>query len=153
MLLYRRSSIFQVICFLYRIRPFVSELIEYACINTRNQGHPFERNYIIAKAPKRYKHGASFQSSPKINRMLITRLISINRIRGPTRSGKARHLSHFLNLSKAFFTKHAWRFGIFFWSSSWVKSRSYPQFRQCPLGTPRAITLYEGLILGVKTHN
>ena len=46
--------------------------------------------------------------------MLITRLISIDRIRGPTRSGKARHLSHFLNLSKAFFTKHAWRFGIFF---------------------------------------
>ena len=46
--------------------------------------------------------------------MLITRLISIDRIRGPTRSGKARHLSQFLNLSKAFFTKHAWRFGNFF---------------------------------------
>ena len=37
-----------------------------------NQGHPFERNYIIAKEPKRDKHAASFQSSPKINRMLIT---------------------------------------------------------------------------------
>ena len=33
-LLYRRSSILQDICFLYRIQRFVSGLIEYACINT-----------------------------------------------------------------------------------------------------------------------
>ena len=42
-----------------------------------NQGPQFERNYIIAKAQKRDEHGASFQSSPKIYRMLVTRLICI----------------------------------------------------------------------------
>ena len=60
-----------------------------------NQGPPFERNCIIAKEPKRDKHGVSSQLSLKINRKLITRLISIDRIRGPTGSGKAGHLSHF----------------------------------------------------------
>ena len=69
-----------------------------------HENPPFERNYIIAKEPKRDKHGASSLSSPKIYRKLITRLISIDRIRGPTRSGKAGHLSHFKNLSKVFFT-------------------------------------------------
>ena len=40
--------------------------------------YQFERNYIIAGDQKRDEHdGASFQSSPKINRMLITRLICI----------------------------------------------------------------------------
>ena len=42
-----------------------------------NQGPHFERNYIIAKAQKRDERGASFQSSPKITRMLVTRLICI----------------------------------------------------------------------------
>ena len=42
-----------------------------------NQGRQFERNYIIAKAQKRDEHGASLQSSPKITRMLVTRLIYI----------------------------------------------------------------------------
>ena len=69
-----------------------------------HENPPFERNYIIAKEPKRDKHGASSLSSPKIYRKLITRLISIDRTRGPTRSGKAGHLSHFKNLSKVFFT-------------------------------------------------
>ena len=35
MLTYRRSSILKDVYFLYRIRRFVSELIECACINTR----------------------------------------------------------------------------------------------------------------------
>ena len=42
-----------------------------------NQGPQFDRNYIIAKAQKRDEHGASFQSSPKVTRMLVTRLICI----------------------------------------------------------------------------
>ena len=37
----------------------------------------FQRNNIIARDQKSDLHGTSFQSSPKINRMLITRLISI----------------------------------------------------------------------------
>ena len=49
-------------------------MIEYACINARKS---FERNYIIARDQKRDEHGVSFQSSPKINRMLIARLICI----------------------------------------------------------------------------
>ena len=80
-LLYRRSSILQDIYFLHRFRRFVSELMffnlvcmlatigntaavagRYACINTRK----FVMN-----------NSASFQSSSKINRMLITRLIFI----------------------------------------------------------------------------
>ena len=61
------------------VRPFV---IEHACMKIHeNQGPPFERNCIIAKEPKRDKHGVSSQLSPKINRKLITRLISIDRIR------------------------------------------------------------------------
>ena len=40
---------------------------------TKIQETRFQRNYIIA----RDLHGTSFQSSPKINRMLITRHISI----------------------------------------------------------------------------
>ena len=38
---------------------------------------PFQRNYIIARDQKCDLHGTSFQSSPKINRMLITRPICI----------------------------------------------------------------------------
>ena len=42
-----------------------------------NQGPQFARNYILAKEQKRDEHGASFQLSPKKNRILITRLICI----------------------------------------------------------------------------
>ena len=41
------------------------------------EGPRFKRNCIIAKEQKSDEHGASFQSLPKINRMLITRLIFI----------------------------------------------------------------------------
>ena len=41
------------------------------------QGSRFQRNYIIARDQKSDLHGTSFQSSPKINRMLITRPICI----------------------------------------------------------------------------
>ena len=37
------------------------------------QGSRFQRNYIIVRDKKVIKNGTSFQSSPKINRMLITR--------------------------------------------------------------------------------
>ena len=40
---------------------------------TKTQGPRFQRNYIIARYQKSYLQGTSFQSSPKINRMLITR--------------------------------------------------------------------------------
>ena len=69
---------------------------------TKIQGPRFKRNYIIARDKKRNEHSASFQSSPKVNRMLITRLICNieslqhplstllrDSIRGPTRLGKA----------------------------------------------------------------
>ena len=50
----------------------------YACINTRKfLGPRFQRNYIIARHQKNDLHGASFTSSPKINRMLITRPICL----------------------------------------------------------------------------
>ena len=45
--------------------------------HTKIEGPRFERNYIIAEEQKSDEHGASFQSLPKINRMLITRLIFI----------------------------------------------------------------------------
>ena len=52
----------------------------YLLFNTRvylqkNQGPQFEENDIIAKHPKCGQLCASFQSSSKINRMLITRLM------------------------------------------------------------------------------
>ena len=47
----------------------------YKC--TKIQGPRFQRNYIIASDQKSDLHGTSFQSSPKINYMLITRLICI----------------------------------------------------------------------------
>ena len=43
--------------------------IDWVCVY--NQGLRFKRNCIIARKQKRYKHGASFQSSSKINHMLI----------------------------------------------------------------------------------
>ena len=44
---------------------------------TKIQGPRFQRNYIIARDQKSDLHGTSFQSSPKISRMLITRAICI----------------------------------------------------------------------------
>ena len=79
----------------YRRRYFllVSELIQYVFQRrpeirlqsqairvykyTKIQGPRFQRNYIIARDQKSYLQGTSFQSSPKINRMLITRAICI----------------------------------------------------------------------------
>ena len=54
----------------------------YACINTRK----FKGlDYIIARHQKSDLHGTSFQSSPKINCVLITRPITYNDIlRHPT---------------------------------------------------------------------
>ena len=45
---------------------------------TKIQGPRFQRNYIIARDQKSDLHGTSFQSSPKINRMLITRPFAYN---------------------------------------------------------------------------
>ena len=42
------------------------------------QGPRFQRNYIIARDQKSDLHGMSFQSLPKINRMLITRPFAFN---------------------------------------------------------------------------
>ena len=54
-----------------RLWKYLSSSRLYACINTRK----FQRNYIIARFKKSDLRGTSFQSLPKINRMLITRLI------------------------------------------------------------------------------
>ena len=45
---------------------------------TKIQEPRFRRNYIIARYQKSDLHGLSFQSSPKINRMLITRPFAYN---------------------------------------------------------------------------
>ena len=42
------------------------------------QGPRFQRNYIIARDQKSDLHGTAFQSSPKINRMLIARTFAYN---------------------------------------------------------------------------
>ena len=74
---------------------FFSELIQYArqrlpeyvCGRrlyagtdkyTKIQGPRFQKNYIFARDQKGDLHGTSFQSSPKINPMLITRLFAYN---------------------------------------------------------------------------
>ena len=44
-------------------------------VYTKIQGPPFQRNYVIARDQKSDLHDTSSQSSPKINRMLITRPI------------------------------------------------------------------------------
>ena len=46
---------------------------------TKIQGPRFQRNNIIARDQKSDLHGTSFQSSPKINRMLITRPFAYNK--------------------------------------------------------------------------
>ena len=45
--------------------------------HTKISGPRFQRNYIIARHQKNALHGASFTSSSKINRMLITRPICL----------------------------------------------------------------------------
>ena len=49
-----------------------SMICKYACVNTRKSRASIQEKLY----QKRDEDGASFQSSPKINRMLITRLIS-----------------------------------------------------------------------------
>ena len=56
--------------------PWVSEDVRVYKY-TKIQGPRFQRNYIIARYRKSDLHGTSFQSSPKINLMLIARLICI----------------------------------------------------------------------------
>ena len=46
---------------------------------TKIQGPRFQRNNIIARDQKSDLHSTSFQSSPKINRMLITRPFAYNK--------------------------------------------------------------------------
>ena len=49
---------------------------KYDCsrrLYAKTQRPPFQRNYIIARDQKNDLYGTLFQSSPKINRMLITR--------------------------------------------------------------------------------
>ena len=57
--------------FTFHIR--FDDLFLYVCIIHENQGPQYERNYIIAKELKRDELGMLFQSSPKMNRKLITR--------------------------------------------------------------------------------
>ena len=45
---------------------------------TKIQGPRFQRNNIIARDPKSDLYGTSFQSSPKISHMLITRQFAYN---------------------------------------------------------------------------
>ena len=44
------------------------------------QGPQFQKNYIIAGDQKSDLHGTSFQSSPKINRMLIQDSFAYNEV-------------------------------------------------------------------------
>ena len=53
--------------------PAIRVYIKY----TKIQGPRFQRNYIIARDQKSDLHGMSFQSWPKINRILIKRPINI----------------------------------------------------------------------------
>ena len=96
----------------------------------KNQGPRFERNYIIAKEQIRDEYGASYQSSPKIHRMLIARLtmkfyptrpvcLSIEVIvikliffSTPEVFTCSKVINAFcINLSKALLTKHEWHCG------------------------------------------
>ena len=95
-----------------------------------NQGPRFERNYIIAKEQIRDEYGASYQSSPKIHRMLIARLtmkvyptrpvclsievivIKLNFFSTPEVFTCSKVINAFcINLSKALLTKHEWHCG------------------------------------------
>ena len=55
--------------------PAIRVYIKY----TKIQGPRFQRNYIIARDQKSDLHGTSFQSSPEINHMLITRQFAYNK--------------------------------------------------------------------------
>ena len=130
-LFYRRSIGLQDIYFLYRIRRFAPDWIENMCNeNMKNQGPRFERNYIIAKEQIRDEYGASYQSSPKIHRMLIARLtmkvyptrsvclsidvivIKLNFFSTPEVFTCSKVINAFcINLSKALLTKHEWHCG------------------------------------------
>ena len=98
--------------------------------NMKNQGPRFERNYIIAKEQIRDEYGASYQSSPKIQCMLIARLtmkvyptrpvcLSIEVIvikliffSTPEVFTCSKVINAFcINLSKALLTKHEWHSG------------------------------------------
>ena len=57
-----------------RLRSLAIRVYKYRKI----QGPRFRRNYIIARYQKSDLHDLSFQSSPKINRMLITRPFAYN---------------------------------------------------------------------------
>ena len=86
-------KVFYFLLYQRRYFLFVSELILCACYrrpeirlqsqtirvykNTKIQGPRFQRNYIIERDQKSDLHGRSFQSSLKINRMLITKAICI----------------------------------------------------------------------------
>ena len=70
--------------------PAIISTVEYSSgyllLNTRvslqeNEGPQFRENYIIAKGPKCDQFCASFQSSSKIYRMLITRSVAYNESR------------------------------------------------------------------------
>ena len=56
---------------------FSDNLSRNSCKYTKIQGPRFQRSYIIARDRKSDLHGASFLSSQKTNRILITRLICI----------------------------------------------------------------------------
>ena len=57
-----------------------SAVAGYTCVYKymKIQGPRFQRNYIIARDQKSDLQGRSFQSSPKINHMLITRPFANN---------------------------------------------------------------------------
>ena len=58
----------------------VSDYRKHVCgsrLYAKIHGPRFQRSYIIARYQRSDLHGTSFQSSPKINRMLITRTICL----------------------------------------------------------------------------
>ena len=78
-LLYRRRH-FSFICFWSDLVRGLATTGNNVCgrrLYTKIQGPRFQRNNIIARDQKSDLHGTSFQSSPKLNRMLITRSIWI----------------------------------------------------------------------------
>ena len=75
--LYRRRH-FSFFCFWSDLVLGLATTVNNVCgrrLYTKIQGPRFQRNNIIARDQKSDLHGTSFQSSPKINRMLITRAI------------------------------------------------------------------------------
>ena len=81
-LLYQRSSILQVIYFLYRIQRFFSELITHACVNTwKSRDSIREKLHHCQRAETRDEHSASFQSSPKIDLWEVLWIQSNQRLR------------------------------------------------------------------------